>query len=363
MRISVAMATWNGERFLAEQLASIARQARLPDQLVISDDASDDGTRGIADRFAATAPFEVVVLRNPTRVGFVANFLRAMQSCTGDVIALADQDDVWLPGKLRCCERPLVEDAEVVMTVHSAQTVDDELRHIPADPGPSRVRKRRILSAGSLPPFSTGWPGCTMVFRAGLVTNAPEEALPRQFDPTDPLYHDQWLTTVGSALGRVALLPDVLLSYRRHSSTATESWTGHHSVPAAVRRSRRTMALWRWSRMLHHVWANADESVDYSRRAKRVRLRLARLEVLQPLAASMGKTAVAGLHRTLATHERYAAALEHRADVYTRRSRRTRALLIGRNSRLGDYSARADGGLGLTSFARDVSLALIRPRP
>lgn len=360
MRISVAMATWNGERFLSQQLSSIARQTRLPDHLVISDDASDDSTLEIVDRFAAEAPLEVVVLRNRSRVGFVENFLRAMRACTGDAIALADQDDVWHPHKLEWCERPLIDDRDVVMAVHSAQAVDEYLRPVPADPGASGVRTRALLPPGSLAPFPAAWSGCTIVFRAAIVTQAPPEALPRQHEVSDPMFHDQWLTIVGSALGRVALLPDVLLSYRRHASTATEAWTGHHSVPVAVRRSQRTMALWRWSTTLHSAVAQSDEVAGYSRRAERTRVRLARLTLLGPLAASIGPTAVAGLQRSIAAYEQYAAALEHRADVYADRRRLARAVHIGRNFSRGDYRARVAGGLGRASLARDLTLALIR---
>lgn len=360
MRISVAMATWNGERFLSEQLASIARQTRLPDQLVVSDDASDDGTLEILDRFAADGPLDVLILRNRSRGGFVANFLRAMGACTGDVIALADQDDVWHPRKLERCERPLIQDPGVVMAVHSAQTVDERLRPIPADPGASGVRRRAILEPGSLAPFPAAWSGCTMMLRATIVTQAPAGALPRQHEEGDAMYHDQWLTVVGSALGRIALLPDVLLSYRRHPATATDAWTGHHSVPAAVRRSQRTMTLWRWSRTLNSVVANSNESADYVTRAERTRARLARLILLRPLAASMGPAAVGGLGRAVAAHEQYATALEHRAEVYAARRRLSRAVHIGGNLSRGDYRARAVGGLGRASLARDLTLALIR---
>ena len=94
LRISVAMATWNGERFVGEQLESIARQSRLPDEVVLSDDASADRTLEIARAFARKAPFDVVVLGNDERVGHGENFFRAMRACKGDVIALSDQDDV-----------------------------------------------------------------------------------------------------------------------------------------------------------------------------------------------------------------------------------------------------------------------------
>lgn len=328
--------------------------------MVISDDPINDGTLEILDRFAVRAPHEVMFVRNRSRRGFVANFLRAMRACTGDVIALADRGDAWHHWKLERCGRPLIDDRDVVITVHSAQTVDEHRRPVPADSGPSGIRRHTILSAGSLAPVPAAWAGCTIVFRAPIVMEAPAEALPRQHEASDPMSHDEWLTVVGSALGRVALLTDVLLSYRRHAATATDAWTGHHSIPAAVCRSQRTMALWRWSMTLHSAVAQSDEVARYLRRAERTRARLARLTRLGPLAASIGPTAVARLQRSIAAHERYAAALGQRAEVYADRRRLARAVHIGRNFSRRDYRARVAGGLGRASLARDLTLALIR---
>ena len=99
-RISVAMATFNGERHLAAQLESIAQQTLAPHELVVSDDGSTDSTLEIVEAFERRAPFHVRIERNPTRLGFAANFLTAAERCEGELIAFADQDDVWLSTKL-----------------------------------------------------------------------------------------------------------------------------------------------------------------------------------------------------------------------------------------------------------------------
>jgi glycosyltransferase involved in cell wall biosynthesis len=98
--ISVALAAYNGARYLQEQLDSLAAQRRLPDELVVVDDASSDGTVGILERFRATAPFEVKVHRNTANLGYSANFEVAISRCTGDIIFMSDQDDVWFPEKI-----------------------------------------------------------------------------------------------------------------------------------------------------------------------------------------------------------------------------------------------------------------------
>src|SRR4051812_16300560 len=98
--ISIALATYNGEKYLSAQLESLALQTRLPAELVVCDDCSTDRTIDIIDEFIARAPFPVRVARNESRLGFVNNFMRAAQGCRADLIAFCDQDDIWEPNKL-----------------------------------------------------------------------------------------------------------------------------------------------------------------------------------------------------------------------------------------------------------------------
>src|SRR4051794_26644095 len=93
--ISIAMCTYNSTRFLLEQFESFARQTRHPDELVICDDASTDGTRDVIASFSRNAPFEVRTTVQPRNVGRIANFETAISLCSKDVIFLSDADDVW----------------------------------------------------------------------------------------------------------------------------------------------------------------------------------------------------------------------------------------------------------------------------
>ena len=99
-RISVALCTRDGEAHLGEQLASIAAQSRPPAELVVCDDASDDGSMVILESFAGEAPFPVRIERNRRPVGVTANFSRAFELCSGDMICPCDQDDQWREDKL-----------------------------------------------------------------------------------------------------------------------------------------------------------------------------------------------------------------------------------------------------------------------
>src|SRR5262245_2492499 len=99
-RVSVALCTHNGARFLDAQLHSLAAQSQLPHELVIGDDASTDGTIEQLERFAKEVPFPVRITKNPEPVGVTENFSRTLAACSGDVLMPCDQDDVWHPEKI-----------------------------------------------------------------------------------------------------------------------------------------------------------------------------------------------------------------------------------------------------------------------
>ena len=104
-RLSVAMATYDGERFLPEMLESLAAQTRLPDELVVRDDGSTDRSLDVVHAFAAHAPFPVRVLHSDGHLGYAQNFVAASAACTGDLLFFADQDDSWRPEKLETVAR------------------------------------------------------------------------------------------------------------------------------------------------------------------------------------------------------------------------------------------------------------------
>ncbi len=107
--VSIAMATYNGAKYISYQLETLARQSFLPAELVVTDDGSSDETLNILDTFSTAAPFPVRVFRNATRLGYEENFLKAASLCTGDLIAFCDQDDLWMEQKLSLCSKYFAE--------------------------------------------------------------------------------------------------------------------------------------------------------------------------------------------------------------------------------------------------------------
>src|SRR5690349_6024675 len=124
LSLSIALASYNGGRYIREQLDSIARQTRLPDELVISDDASTDSTPEIIEEFARSAPFPVHFLKNSERLGAIGNFEAAIRACKGTIIFLCDQDDVWYPEKVALMEECFIDHPEAGAVFSDGDVVD-----------------------------------------------------------------------------------------------------------------------------------------------------------------------------------------------------------------------------------------------
>jgi glycosyltransferase involved in cell wall biosynthesis len=202
MKVSIALATYNGELYLQEQLDSYLHQSRLPDEVVISDDASTDATLEIIKKFAETAPFEVRWTQNKSNVGFTQNFNRALEQTTGDVVFLSDQDDIWFPEKIEYMIELAQENPSTLLFMNDALVVD------------SNLNSRNITILGFL--TSTGFTdknfvnGCCIMVRRQLL----EITLPI---PLNILAHDMWLVSISDGLGYKKFSRLVLQMYRRHN--------------------------------------------------------------------------------------------------------------------------------------------------
>ncbi len=218
--ISVAMATYNGERFLVEQLESLARQTRLPDELVVSDDGSTDGTGELVRSFAAKAPFTVRFLMNERNLGVNANFDRAIAACGGKIILPCDQDDVWLPQKIEKLADVLGRYPSAAMVISNSEIVDRALQPIGRALYSikfSAVEQLHQKGVGTVRFLLTNWAvaGHTMAFRRipALVMPASRIAADCTYDFTRAL--------VTGAIRDIVTIPDRLTRYRRHDAQVT----------------------------------------------------------------------------------------------------------------------------------------------
>ena len=217
MKISVAMCTYNGATFLREQLDSIAVQTRLPDELVVCDDDSRDATSETVAAFAAEAPFPVRLLVNEQNLGSTKNFERAIGLCEGDIIALSDQDDVWLPEKLRQIEDYFLREPTVGLVFTEAEVVDDNLQPLGyrlwESIGFDDKHQRLMRTGRVLDVLLPGWTvtGATMAFRASfkdLVLEIPTNLA---------LIHDGWIALLIGSVAGVSFIEEPLIKYRQHT--------------------------------------------------------------------------------------------------------------------------------------------------
>jgi glycosyltransferase involved in cell wall biosynthesis len=214
-RISVALCTFNGARFLQEQLASLLTQTRLPNEVVVCDDGSSDGTMSILEQFARRASFPVQIHRNPENLGSNVNFDRAMRLCTGSLIAFCDQDDIWLPKRLQQGAARLESDARVGLIFSNGYLIDDAGQRLPGllwDSFHFGAPVRESIRRGDMLPlmryrFVTG---ATVMMRAWLLEHvcpAPGEWV-----------HDGWLAALTACMAGVDFVDEPLIEYRRHAN-------------------------------------------------------------------------------------------------------------------------------------------------
>ena len=207
-RISVAMATYDGERYLPEMLESLANQTRPPDELVVRDDGSSDRTLDVVHDFAARAPFAVHVVPSDGRLGYAQNFVAASRACTGDLLFFADQDDAWHPEKLATV-------AEVVSRDDVAAVYHDFSLQA-ADGSPIAPSYAGVLAERGFRPVVT-LKGCSIAVTRGFIDTWDWPPL------SSPVSHDFWVTLLATAFGQRRILPDVLIDHRIHDRN-TSGW-------------------------------------------------------------------------------------------------------------------------------------------
>ncbi|TFD67304.1 glycosyltransferase family 2 protein [Cryobacterium ruanii] len=317
-RVSVALCTYNGAAYLEEQLLSILAQSLPVSEIVLSDDGSTDDTLSTFERIAAGRPdLDVVVLRNTTALGVTANFEQALAACSGDLIALCDQDDVWWPERVermvteftqRPALRMLHADARLVdagkeplgLTLLQTLGVSDADRAaVHAGHAIDAYLRRNIVT------------GATMMVRRELVERS------RPFPAA--WVHDEWMAMVAAATGLVDLIDEPLTDYRQHGGNQI----GVTSLDASSRLGR----------------------LRAPRTARNARL-LARAAVLQQRASGFEPAASASVLALIdakLAHERRRSTLPA--------ARLLRVGPIVRGLRAGDYSR---FGLGLQDVLRDL---------
>src|SRR5208282_3322611 len=124
--VSVAMCTYNGSRFLTEQLRSIASQSHPPREMVVCDDGSTDDTVSLLRKFAEQRLFPIRIFCNEERLGPAKNFEKAISLCSGDIIVFSDQDDMWKSEKVAKLVDALDRNPDAVYAFSDAEMIEED---------------------------------------------------------------------------------------------------------------------------------------------------------------------------------------------------------------------------------------------
>lgn len=201
------MATYNGARYIQEQLQSFVDQTRLPDELIITDDGSTDHTEAIVRDFAKSAPFAVEFHRNEKNLGYCGNFNGALMKTTGDLVFLSDQDDVWFPEKIQHMLMVAELNPQAMVVMNDAALTDGDLSEV----GLTKIGQMRSAGFG-MESFVMGC--CCAVRREFLDLVLP---IPEGYRS-----HDNWLVAIANGLNARTIEFQVLQYYRRHGSNESQ---------------------------------------------------------------------------------------------------------------------------------------------
>ncbi|MBQ7598706.1 MAG: glycosyltransferase family 2 protein [Clostridia bacterium] len=204
--ISVALAAYEGERYIEEQLRSILPQLGKEDEVIVSDDKPGGMTEKIVRRLAEEDA-RVRYAEGPGK-GVAANFINAIRHCKGDKIFLADQDDVWLPDKVQRVTEAFESGASLVL--HNAYVTDEELQI--THPSFFALRGSKPGLVHNL--IKNSYMGCCMAFDRKLL----KKIMPM---PKAVPMHDQWIGLIAEIYGKPVFLDVPLLYYRRHEGNVT----------------------------------------------------------------------------------------------------------------------------------------------
>lgn len=210
----VAVCTYNGEKYLEEQLESILSQTQKPDAIVICDDCSSDQTWDILNHFKLSASVPVKIVRNATQQGVIKNFELAVKLLDTDIIFLCDQDDVWLADKISTIYSVFLTLPEIDLIFTNADLIDADGKDLGSSLfGELQLNENEKLSIARGKAFEVLCrrnvvTGATSAFRSSLLT----VALPF----SDTCLHDEWLGLIAAATGSVFRLSDSTIKYRQH---------------------------------------------------------------------------------------------------------------------------------------------------
>lgn len=237
--ISVCIACYNGQKYIKQQIDSILCQLEETDELIISDDGSNDDTLKIIRGYNDCR----IKIHNNHNHGVNNNFENALSFASGEYVFLCDQDDIWMPNKVK-----IILDAlqKYVMVVHNAKLIDGEGRPI----GKTYYDCTHDKVGFWANFYKSRYLGCCMAFRSSLL----KEIMPF---PKNIFGHDYWIGLYGDCKYRVHFINDILICYRRHDNNVSTSSEKSKDSFYTMLVKKRLSTLYKILIRRFHVFLNA----------------------------------------------------------------------------------------------------------
>ena len=241
MRKSVALCTFNGEKYIEQQLESILQQSTKVHEIVVCDDLSTDKTFEVLQKFQSQFPQIFKLFQNESNLGYVQNFEKAITLCTGDLIFLADQDDIWFPNKIKRVEKYFSENQDTTVVCHNLNLSESEngeknywkLRNFTPNKTNQQILEQVVLE-GNI------FPGMSMA----ITKNAQQNYFPLK-KMNHLIIHDFELIIKACKENSLGTLNEILGEYRLHDDqnigfdlripakkiTSEDIYTRYKSIP------------------------------------------------------------------------------------------------------------------------------------
>lgn len=211
MKISVALCTYNGEKYIEEQLRSIINQTIKPDEIILCDDISKDNTINIAREVLEESDVNYYIKVNENNLGVTQNFQRAIELTKGDIIFLCDQDDIWVKNKIEIILKEFVADPAVVMIFTDAELINDRKENLKMSLWETLNFSKECLEEKTF---------INILLNRCVVTGATMAFRRHLFEKLKPFpdcwLHDGWLAINSSCYGTVKAINQPLIKYRQH---------------------------------------------------------------------------------------------------------------------------------------------------
>ncbi len=254
MKTSVALCTYNGARFLQEQLDSISAQTCQPDEVIVGDDGSTDETLAILERWKNTVPFPVRILTHEKNLGHTKNFEATARECIGDVVFFCDQDDIWLPEKVATVMNVFETQPDVGLVCHNTTVMDENGKDTGLTEITLRERGNRRSSLRYFCPVNEKSPivsGCCMAVRTEFLRK------------TFPFFcaHDVCIYAMARAETKIETIFEPLMKFRYHSQNVSlcATWKEECAKYTELERSRYRLDVSRF-------WGHFTEIEEFLRR-------------------------------------------------------------------------------------------------